>query len=316
MGRGWTSMSAKDGSNYTRTHLKQTIVINKVITMHYFEYGKDFVFNGEKHDFWELLYVDKGEIDVRADDKRHSLKQGTIIFHKPNEFHSFYTAKGKAPNLIVMTFDCHSEAMNRFANQVITLEDEERNLLAQIVKEGQNAFTFPFKYPLKRHDQAPIGSEQLIKCYLEIFLIQLLRKEGNWQPAKSLSSAPKEKKMDETTRQIIHYMEEHIHSTLSLGEISNSLYMGKTQLKELFKKNTGYTVMEYFSSMKMNRAKLMIREESHNITEISQLLGFNSVHYFSKAFKKATSMSPTEYARTIKARLSSTEPVRKDRLSD
>jgi AraC-like DNA-binding protein/quercetin dioxygenase-like cupin family protein len=297
-------MSAKQANEvYIRTHLKQVIVINKVITMHYFEYDKNFVFNGETHDFWEFLYVDKGEVDVLADETRHVLKQGTIIFHKPNEFHSFYAAKGKAPNLIVMTFDCHSKAMERFANQVLTLEDEERNLLAQIVKEGEHSFGFPFKNPLKRHHQGPIGSEQLIKCYLEIFLIRLLRKEGFGDTSKSLSSAAKEKKIDETTRKIIHYMEERIDSTLSLTDIGNSLFLGKSQLKELFKKNTGFTVMDYFAKMKIERAKLMIREEAYNFTEISQLLGFNSVHYFSKAFKKATSMSPSEYARSVKARM-------------
>jgi AraC-like DNA-binding protein/quercetin dioxygenase-like cupin family protein len=288
---------------YQRTHLKQTIIINKVITLHYFEYGKNFVFNGEQHDFWEFLYVDRGEIEVMADETRHVLKQGTIIFHKPNEFHSFYATKGKAPNLIVMTFDCHSTAMRRFANQVLHLEDEERNLLSQLVKEGENAFHFPFQHPLTRHMDAPIGSEQLIKCYLEIFLVRLLRKEGLNESSKPLSSAAKEKNVDETTRRIIRYLEERVDTYISLTEISNSLFLGKTQLKDTFKKNTGHTIMEYFAKMKIEQAKLLMREEALNFTEISQRLGFSSVHYFSKAFKKTTSMSPSEYARTVKARI-------------
>ncbi|WP_261302935.1 AraC family transcriptional regulator [Paenibacillus andongensis] len=288
---------------HQRTHLKMTIVINKVITMHYFEYGKNFVFNGERHNFWEFLYVDRGEIEVMADETRHLLKQGTIIFHKPNEFHSFYATRGKAPNLVVMTFDCHSKAMERFANQVLHLEDEERNLLTQIVKEGENAFHFPFGHPLKRHTDAPIGSEQLIKCYLEIFLVRLLRKEGLSDPSKPLSSAAKEKNVDETTKRIIDLLAERMDTNISLDEISHLLYIGKTQLKDKFKKNTGHTIIEYFSKMKIEQAKLLMREEAINFTEISQRLGFSSVHYFSKAFKKTTSMSPSEYARTVKARL-------------
>ncbi|MGO4268724.1 helix-turn-helix domain-containing protein [Paenibacillus sp. TAF58] len=293
-------------SRYTihqRTHLKPTIVINKVITMHYFEYGKNFVFNGERHDFWEFLYVDRGEIEVMADETCHLLKQGTIIFHKPNEFHSFYATRGKAPNLVVMTFDCHSKAMERFANQVLHLEDEERNLLTQIVKEGENAFHFPFGHPLKRHKDAPIGSEQLIKCYLETFLVRLLRKEGLSDSSKPLSSAAKEKNVDETTKRIIGLLAERMDTNISLDEISHLLYIGKTQLKDKFKKNTGQTIMEYFAKMKIEQAKQLMREEAINFTEISQRLGFSSVHYFSKAFKKTTSMSPSEYARTVKARL-------------
>ena len=49
-----------------RTALRTTIRIRNLITMYYFEHGKNFVFHGEKHDFWEMLYVDRGEVEVQA----------------------------------------------------------------------------------------------------------------------------------------------------------------------------------------------------------------------------------------------------------
>lgn len=286
-----------------RTPLQQTLVIEKLITMYYFELDKDFGFNGEKHNFWEFLYVDKGEIEVFADGRRQLLKQGMIIFHKPNEFHEFYAAKGKAPNAIVMTFDCRSDSMNRFADKVFSLEDEERNLLAQMIKEGENAFIFPFRHPLERREGAVIGSEQLLRCYLEIFLIRLLRKSSFLQSEKPLSSPAREKSKDELTRQALLFMEGRIGGPMNVNDICGELHISKTQLKSLFKQNTGYSVKEYFSKLKIERAKRYIREESYNFTEISRQLGFSSVHYFSKAFKNATRMSPSEYARSVKSRM-------------
>ena len=53
---------------YVKTQLKWEITIPAIITIHYFEYMKDFAFKGESHDFWEFLYVDKGNILVRAAD--------------------------------------------------------------------------------------------------------------------------------------------------------------------------------------------------------------------------------------------------------
>ena len=73
---------------YVRTPLKREIVIDSIITIHYFEYMKDFVFHGESHDFWELLYVDKGSVQVRSGEDRIHLDTGDIIFHEPNEFHA------------------------------------------------------------------------------------------------------------------------------------------------------------------------------------------------------------------------------------
>src|SRR5262245_32166435 len=105
---------ARQDDDYQRTLLAPTIVIDRLITMFYFEFGRDYVFSGESHNFWELLYVDRGEIEVMADEERHLLTQGMMIFHKPNEYHRFYAVGGKAPNVIVMTFECESEAIGQF----------------------------------------------------------------------------------------------------------------------------------------------------------------------------------------------------------
>ena len=91
---------------YQPTFLQKEIHIEKLYTVHYFEYMKDFFFEGESHDFWEFCYIDKGEIEVQADDQRYVLKKGDCIFHKPNEFHML-KANGKiAPNLVVASFSC------------------------------------------------------------------------------------------------------------------------------------------------------------------------------------------------------------------
>ena len=49
---------------YIETKLKREIVIDSIITIHYFEYMRDFVFRGESHDFWEFMYVDKGTPEI------------------------------------------------------------------------------------------------------------------------------------------------------------------------------------------------------------------------------------------------------------
>ncbi|MBE6637013.1 MAG: cupin domain-containing protein [Ruminococcaceae bacterium] len=73
---------------YVKTQLSSIVNITKIVTIHYYEFDKNFVFNGEKHDFWELVYVDKGRVEVQYDEEKITLSQGEIIFHQPNEFHS------------------------------------------------------------------------------------------------------------------------------------------------------------------------------------------------------------------------------------
>lgn len=58
--------------------------------------------------------------------------------------------------------------------------------------------------------------------------------------------------------------------------------------------------MEYFGAMKIEAAQRMIREGACNFTEIAALLGYSSIHYFSRHFKKVTGMTPSEYASSVK----------------
>lgn len=53
--------------------------------------------------------------------------------------------------------------------------------------------------------------------------------------------------------------------------------------------------------MKIDFAKQLIRENDMNFTQISDFLGYSSIHYFSRQFKKLSGMTPTEYATSIKA---------------
>jgi AraC-like DNA-binding protein len=53
--------------------------------------------------------------------------------------------------------------------------------------------------------------------------------------------------------------------------------------------------------MKIDRAKKLLSEQKYTISEISDMLGFNTVFYFSRLFKLHTHMSPTEYINSIKA---------------
>ena len=58
---------------------------------------------------------------------------------------------------------------------------------------------------------------------------------------------------------------------------------------------SGYSIINYFTMMKINEAKRLIREGKYNFFEISEMLMFSNSHYFSSVFKKYTGMTPTQY---------------------
>jgi len=121
---------------YEAIRLQRPLAVDDIVSVHYFEYSSNYYFEGERHDFWEFLYVDKGELDVRAGDVVQHLKKGQIIFHKPGEFHALSANGVVAPNLVVVGFVCHGEAMRFFENRVLSVGDSGRALLALGMTQG------------------------------------------------------------------------------------------------------------------------------------------------------------------------------------
>lgn len=293
--------------SYKSVHLQDVLTIREIYSIHYFEYMCDFSFPGESHDFWEFLCVDKGEVNVLADKKPHVLKKGEIIFHKPNEFHNVNSNGLIAPNLVVISFSCASPSMSFFEEKVLQISDSERLLLAQIIQEAKHVFDGrlddPYQEELIKAKQPAFAGEQLIRLYLEQLLIQLIRRYTIGIPSQNtlLVKSIKQKADGELFEQIQKYMETHIRETLTIEQICKNNSIGRSQLQKLFRSKSGYGAIEYFSRLKVDLAKQMIRENHYNFTQIADALGFSSIHYFSRQFKQITGMTPSEYASSIKA---------------
>ncbi|HHW66231.1 MAG TPA: response regulator [Epulopiscium sp.] len=88
---------------------------------------------------------------------------------------------------------------------------------------------------------------------------------------------------------------EHSDGRLSLTYIADKFYMHKNYISEVFKQKTGISITQYFTRIKMERAKVLIADGRLKVYEISDMLGYKDVEYFSKVFKKYTGVSPTQF---------------------
>ena len=287
--------------DYKATRLKRVFTINEIYTVHYFEYEKDYSFKGEAHDFWEIVYVDKGEIEIDMGPEKRILTQGHAVFHQPNEYHNLRANGVVAPNLVVISFSCKSPAINFFKKRILPLSDIEKHLLATIVREAMHSFSSPldntFLKELTRKEEEFFGSEQLIALSLEQLLISLYR---NFDGIRRNSTTLKQGMEQDLFSNTLSYLQEHICEKLTFTQIAKAVNVSPTTLKNLFKEKIGEGIMTYFAKMKIDIAKSMIREGNYNISQIASHLGFDTVHLFSRRFKQLTGMSPTEYGRSVK----------------
>ncbi|MFC6347127.1 AraC family transcriptional regulator [Vagococcus carniphilus] len=280
------------------------VEIENIITVYYNEFTKSYYFDGEKHDFWELVYVDKGEVEVSADGMNYQLSEGDIIFHRPNEFHTIGGNGIVASNVLVISFVSHSPVMTFFEKKIMKLTENERKILGSFIRESKRVFVDDLGrlYQESNRLASPvIGAEQMMYLYLQQFLIQLIRVELEPVNFERSTGMLKKTFKDSTINKIILYLQENMSQTVLLDDICNEFYLSKTYLKRFFKNETGYTVMTYLKVLRMEEAKKLIREDNLSFTEIAQQLGFDSVHYFSTSFKKYEGLSPSDYEKSIKA---------------
>jgi two-component system, response regulator YesN len=100
--------------------------------------------------------------------------------------------------------------------------------------------------------------------------------------------------------EICHYCINNVEAEISMGKISETLFLTKNYIGDLFKQETGITVGEYITLVKMERAKKLIAEDTLRSYEIAYRLGYSNAEYFGKLFKKHTGLSPLEFKTTLK----------------
>ena len=292
---------------YRFTTLNEEITREQIVTVHYFEFLQDYRFTGERHNFWEFLYVDKGTIIVCAEDLEHILKRGDIIFHKPNEWHNNIANGQIAPNVVVIAFACNSPSMRFFENRVLQIGDAEKNLMAKILREAGKAFSSrlddPFSTFLEKRENSPFGSEQMIKISLEQMLLQLIRRHDAPTEDTRLSTSVKENSEQDILAKILSFLQQNVRSKISLDDVCAHTLFSRSYIQRLFKHQMGTSIMDYYKHLKIDEAKMMIREGKYNFTQISELLSYASIHHFSRHFKEITDMTPSEYASSVKVKI-------------
>lgn len=292
---------------YVSTPLAKELVIDSIVTIHYFEYPCDFIFHGESHDFWEFLYVDRGRICVQAGGESHTLGPGEVIFHEPCEFHAFQSTGERPPNLVVMSFLSDSPFLDYFRHGVFRLTPNERVIISRIIAAALDCFSTPLNVPsiekVELRADRLAGSPQLISLYLEQFLLTIYHTRNRMQAVEKrlhLSESESQLSEEKMLDQIVKYMKGHVTEKLTLHDLCTLFSLSRATLEALFQKEKEMGAIAYFNMLKIDRAKELLRGEAMNITELSYYLSFSSLQYFSRQFKASTGMSPREYACSVK----------------
>ena len=94
------------------------------------------------------------------------------------------------------------------------------------------------------------------------------------------------------------YMQDHFGEEISLSDVANAVNLNPSYLSNLLKKDMGKNYSEYLISLRIEKAKNLIKTTDHKMYEISEMVGYPNTFYFTRLFKRETGMTPGEYKKS------------------
>ena len=252
---------------------------------------------GVVYDFWQLIYIEEGSYHCQIEGNPPCLIQpGQLILCEPRRIR--FSIESSTAVAGIISFRCHSPKMQQLKNRLITLSEEEQEQLLQLLTTGSALLCRISESSLYRGSQPAEGTAdyhlQILKNQIELLLIRLYDSsirsgEAVHIPGDSLDYAVK-------FREIEAFMNANIGKNLTTEDILTFSGISLSTLKRIFRQQADCGIIHYFLNLKINEAKRLLLDSDLTVSQISDQLGFSSIHYFSNLFKKHTGVSPRQYA--------------------
>ena len=268
-------------SHYPDT-LFHIVGLHTAFDMHW---DSHFDFHGESHDFWEIVTVISGEVEIVEDGKVYILGPSQMICHKPNEFHRIKSAGGTNPNVWIISLIHQGELPDPLGNGIFDLSSE-------MAEEYATIFSWIFPFVDKRAHVLETTSEENVKACmglsrLDAFLMALSQTEGSDQLLSDKVSASE-------YRNLVRTLRKSIRKNLTLKDLSDIHHISESYVKKLFRTYAGEGAMTYYNRLRIREIQALIHE-GKSAEDITKLMNFSSISYLSYYFKRETGTNIREY---------------------
>ncbi|RVT73341.1 AraC family transcriptional regulator [Flavobacterium sufflavum] len=226
-----------------------------------------------------FLYCLEGEGWIKINGKTINLKPNTAFIIPENTAHKYGSSLKDAWSIYWIHFSGNYAATlyKRFSTPgdeaiKIAFDESRINLLNEIIKLLENDFS----------DE----KIELTHFKLIAFLSSLCY-------SNTLNNT-----IEDKISHSIAFMKTHLKQVLSIETLANQAFYSVSRYSELFKQKTGYSPIQFFIRLKIQKSCEYLNFTNLNIKEICKEVGFDDPYYFSRMFKKQIGLSPMQYKKT------------------
>ena len=288
---GFTMQTVELEQPYLFNRILPNIQIQEILGYYYNVRNAGYEFKGEKHEYYELTFVDRGCLETTIEGKEYHLKEKEMILYGPGQFHTQKIHQGQSCSYVTIVFSMLNISPETFLGRDLPL-------LNKVFPYDKKIYTLMKDFVQESSYQIPYLNSLMI-CLLQEIMIRLLQSEFIAHKEERPVSISRQHYQNELLEDVLSYIDSSLCEPLTIAEICQKFSLSRSSLQLLFKENMNQTPKKYISDLKLEKSCQLIREKQYTISEIALMLGFNSIHYFSRAFTQKYNMSPSEYAKQM-----------------
>lgn len=248
------------------------------------------------HREYELYYLVKGARYYFIEDRSYYVEAGSLVFIGKEQIHRTSSAGSASHERILVELEeswldsffrvfpyCSMEQFFQSC-RICSIAESERpaaeSLLNAVASEASSH---------------RVGSRQMIEACLCQLLVLAFRSRGDGREQGLHLGIGQEK--HQKVQQVARYLQENYAEQVSLELLSKKFFISSSYLSRNFKEVTGLTVGEYLTLQRIRQSRRLLESGEHTVTRIAELVGYDSITYFERVFKKYTGRSPLHYRR-------------------
>lgn len=267
-------------AGYGECPVNETVRLTSLFTFFRKTFMCGYAFQGESHDFFEVVCVLDGKAGITAGKNVFTLSAGQMILHPPAEFHAIWSDYGSSPEILIFSF--RAERFPEIQDRIYALTPEQIEEIKAVYSAAERAFVLEDinVKEVRSHSEA----EKIVRR-LEIFLLSVLD-AGNGRAELTYSRS------GENYYHIVSVMERNLEEVMTADALAKECGMSVPALEKTVKKYTGRGAISYYNELKMGKATELLKD-GKSVKEVALSLGFFDQNYFSLRYKKWAGVPPS-----------------------
>lgn len=247
------------------------------------------------HDFAEFSFVYGGAGQETINGYSYPLQSGTVRFLLPQQIHSVTGSVDNPLRLYCCMFDFNvlfdSHADSEICN-ILLRTGESLPYYSQLHGQAFREMKDLCESMLEEHRSGNFGRNAAIRAKLSEALVMFLR---SFHPSVLSQATTDQKPSSHLDWEIIRFVNANFFRRIHQKSLSQRFGVSPSYISRMFRKYLGRSFLDHLHMLRIQRATSLLHTTNMSILEIAEDSGFVSFRSFSRIFKDATGMTPSEY---------------------